>query len=243
MQPKFMLFGLVLASMLLLGCMSLGQPQQVANQTTQIPQPTVVMPSFTIASPSEGQVITMNSDTVDVPLNLNIQNLMLEAPGGAATTGQGHFRVIVDGGQPVTVQSTTYVMAGLVPGPHTVNVELLNNDNTEYLPPIESSVSFVVQQSTQQYVPQNYNVTIDNFTYTPPDITAKVGDTITFFNAGNFPMTATCIIGGTPIFSTPVLTLDQTAQVTLNQEMNCTYYSTTQYGTTGQVVVEGNGSS
>jgi plastocyanin len=241
MQPKFVLFGLILASLLLLGCLSLGQSQQAASQTTQNASPPAMTPSFTITSPIEGQIITTSSGRADVPLNLDIQNLALTAPGGAAVSGQGHFRVIVDGSQPVTVLERIYVMSGLVPGPHTVNVELLNNDNTEYLPPIESAVSFVVEESTQSYIPQNYNVTIENFTYAPSDIIAKVGDTLTFFNAGSFPMTATCIIDGTPIFTTPVLALNQAAQVTLDQEMNCTYYSTTQYGATGQVVVESNG--
>jgi plastocyanin len=242
MQPKLLIFGLVLSSLLLLGCLSAGAPQQGANQTAQNPPAAVATPSFIITNPTEGQMITTDTDRVDVPLNLDIQNLVLQAPGGPATPGEGHFRVIVDGGQPATVLARIYVMSGLIPGPHTVNVELLNNDNTEYLPAIERTVSFMIDRTTQPYIPQNYNVTIDNFVYTPSYIPAKVGDTITFSNEGNFPMTATCIMDGVQLFSTPILLFDQSAQVTLNQEMNCTYYSITQYGATGQVYVGSNGS-
>lgn len=240
MQPKLIIFGLVLASMLLLGCTFGGQPQQAANQTTtENPPPVVKTPSFTISGPTEGQVVSIDGDRGDVTLGLNIQNLVLKAPGGAASKGEGHFRVTIDGGQPVTVLAKTYVMAGLVPGSHTVKVELLNNDNTKYLPPIEKTVAFTVEKAAaQQYVPVNYNVTINNLAYTPSDITARVGDTITFFNAGNFPMSATCFIEGKQAFDTRVLAFNQMAQVTLGQEMDCIYYSTTQRSVTGHVLVQ-----
>lgn len=242
MQPKLIIFGLVLAFMLLLGCTLGGQQQQGANQTTPENQaPVVKTPSFAISSPTSGQVVTIDGERGDVTLSLSIQNLILKAPGGAAKAGEGHFRVTVDANQPVTVTSRSYVMTGLAPGSHTVKVELLNNDNMKYVPSIEKTVTFTVEKAKpQQYVPQNYNVTMNNLAYTPSDITAKVGDTITFFNAGSFPLSATCFIDGKQVFDTKVIAFNQMAQVTLDREMDCTYYSTTQRSVTGHVLVQSN---
>jgi plastocyanin len=241
MQPKLLVFGLVLASILLLGCTG-GQPQQNANQTQNAtPTQAAKAPSFTISAPTDGQVVSIDGDRGDVTLTLSTQNLVLKAPGGAAVKGEGHFRVTVDGSQPVNVLTRSYIMPGLVPGTYTVKVELLNNDNTQYAPAIGKTLSFSVKtEAPEKYVPVNYNVTINNLAYTPSDLTAKVGDTITFDNTGSFPMSATCFIGGAQMFDTKVLGPNKMATVTLGQEMDCTYYSTTQRLVTGHVLVGSN---
>lgn len=239
-MDRSIVFGLLLASILFLGCIG-ETTENVTNQTAPPPQVIVKTPSFTINSPSAGDVITIPGDSGDVQLKLSYQNLVLKSPGGPAKKGEGHFRIIVDNGQPITFTSSTYTIPGLAAGAHTVKVELLNNDRTRYSPPISREVTFVLEkEKPRAYVPVNYNVTINNFAYTPNEINAKVGDTVTFFNAGSFPMSATCFIGGKQVFDTRVLAPNQMAAVTLDREMDCTYYSTTQRAATGRVVVTSN---
>jgi plastocyanin len=241
MQPKLIMFGLVLASILLFGCTLGAQPAQNVTNETPAPVEVVKTPTFTIASPTPGQVVTMAGSTADVTLTVSYQNLALKPPGGAAKKGEGHFRVTVDSGQPATVSTRNYIMANLAPGAHTAKVELLNNDRTKYVPAIEKTVSFVVEsEEPAVYVPVSYEVTINSFVYTPSEVNAKVGDSITFTNTGAFPMSATCFIAGKQVFDTRVLAINQAATVTLDQEMDCTYYSTTQRSATGRVVVTAN---
>ncbi len=238
---RFFVLGVLLASILFLGCIG-GAPAQNVTNASVTPPPAVKTPSFTISSPSAGQMITIPGASGSVQLVLNYQNLVLKPPGGAAKKGEGHFRVVIDNGQPITVSSAAYTMAGLTPGAHTVKVEIINNDGTRYSPPISRDVTFVVETAAPRvYVPVSYNVTINNLAYTPSEINAKVGDTVTFYNSGNFPMSATCFLEGRQVFDTRVLALNQMAVVTLDREMDCTYYSTTQRSVTGRVLVQGNG--
>ncbi len=242
MQPKLIIFGLVLASILLFGCILGGQPAQNVTNETPTPVEVAKTPTISISSPTAGQVVMIPGASGDVTLALNYQNLVVKPPGGAAKKGEGHFRVTIDNGQPATVSSRTYTMAGLAPGAHTVKVELLNNDNTKYVPAITKEVTFAVEtEKPAVYVPVNYNIGINNFAYTPPEVNAKVGDTLTFTNTGNFPMSATCFLEGKQVFDTRVLAINQAAVVTLDKEMDCTYYSTTQRMATGHVIVQSNG--
>jgi plastocyanin len=241
-MDRTIVFGLLLASVLFLGCIGGQEEQNLTNQTAPAPQVVVKTPSFTVSSPAAGQAISIQGDTGDVQVRLSYQDLVLKSPGGAAKKGEGHFRIVVDNGQPITVASSTYTMPGLAVGTHTLKVELLNNDRTRYSPPISREVTFTIErEKPAEYVPVNYNVTINNFEYTPAEISAIVGDTITFYNAGNFPMSATCFIDGKQVFDTKVLAYNQLAVITLDREMQCTYYSTTQRAATGTVIVQASG--
>jgi plastocyanin len=237
MQTKLLIFGTLMAVVLLLGCIGGTPPEPNAPNQTQ-PEPVVKTPSIAIVSPTAGQVIGITGDKTDVTLSMSTQNLLLKSPGGAAKKGEGHFRITIDNGPAATVTTKTYTMPGLAPGAHTAKVELLNNDRTKYSPAITKEVTFLIEKTTPDvYVPVNYNVSINNLAYEPQETAAKVSDTLTFHNAGSFPMSATCFIGGKQIFDTKVLAPGQTAVVKLGQEMDCTYYSTTQRQVTGRVIV------
>ncbi len=241
---RHLLFGLVLITLIIAGCLGPEQPQNVTNETnvTPPPPPPVKTPSFTISSPGAGEVVLVQGDTGDVTLTMSTQNLMLKQPGGAAKTGEGHFKVTVDGGTPLTVTTKTYVLSGLAPGEHIVKVELFNNDKTSYSPKISKEVTFTVEkEKPAEYIPQDYTVTIKDFAYEPASLTVKVSDRVTWKNDGAYPRSATCFINGKQAFDTTVLGPNKTATITMNQTMDCEYYSVTHMAMKGHITVESNG--
>lgn len=76
--------------------------------------------------------------TAPVPLKVDLQGTTLGSPA----EGLDHLHVAVDGGQPLALYETPQVSLPLVPGPHTLAVELAGPDHQ----PITAvqSVSFVV---------------------------------------------------------------------------------------------------
>lgn len=240
MKQQFIL-GLILASIILMGCTS-QQPVENLTNTTPPPPPPPKTPTISITAPTEGQVMVIPEDTTEVTLTLNTQNLVLKPPGGAAKKGEGHFRVTVDSATPVTVTTKTYLISSLGVGTHTIKVELLNNDRTVYSPAISKEVTITIEkEKPKDYIPQSYTVTVQNFNYQPAEITVKVGDSITFVNAGNFPNSATCFLGARQIFDTNVLGHGQSATITFTDMGECQYYSTTNPSVKGKVTVESNG--
>lgn len=240
---RHILLGLVLIGIILAGCLGPEQPQNVTNETNVTPPPPVVKtPSFTISSPTAGQTVMVQDDPGDVTLTINTQNLLLKQPGGAAKKGEGHFKITVDGGTPLTVTTKTYVLTGLAVGTHTVKVELYNNDKTPYSPKIFKEVTFTVEkEKPAEYIPQNYTITIKDFTYEPANLTVKVKDHVTWENKGAYPRSATCFINGKQVFDTAVLGPNKTATITMNKTFDCEYYSVTHMAMKGHITVESNG--
>lgn len=241
---RHILFGLILVSLMIVGCLGPEQPQNVTNETnvTPPPPPPVKIPSFTITSPGSGETLLIQEDTGDASLLMSTQNLVLKQPGGAAKTGEGHFKVIVDGGTALTVATKTYVLSGLTPGQHTVQVELYNNDRTPYSPTISHEVTFTIEKEKPAvYVPEEYTVSIKDFSYEPANITVKVSDTVTWENDGAYPRSATCFVNGKQVFDTTVLGPGKSATITMDQVMECEYYSVTHMAMKGHIKVESNG--
>ncbi len=240
---KLIFVSLVMVFLLLGGCAIFGEEPVEENETEAPPPPPPVRtPSFSIVSPSEGETVFVLEDSGDVLLSLSSQNLVLKQPGGAAKKGEGHFRVRIDDGPEITVTTKSFVLNGVAAGSHVLEVELINNDGSSYSPSIKRTVSFVVEkQKPAEYVPENYVVTIKDFSYDPAEITVKVKDSITFVNKGSFPRSATCFIDGKQVFDTKILSSGQNATITFDKIMECEYYSTTYKLMTGKVIVESNG--
>jgi hypothetical protein len=185
-----LLVAVVLISLLFAGCISLGgnPPQPSPNVTP--PQPKQ-QPSFTIVEPVAGDTILASDDTADVSVVLSIQNLSIKPTGTTNNPGEGHFRISLDDGAFVSFFSRSYTMQGVGLGAHTIKIELDNNDNTPYYPPLTHSVTFEVTPAHTEYVAQTYEVDISNFNYDPQNITIKAGDSIDFVNQGSYPRSAT----------------------------------------------------
>ena len=231
--------GLILVSLMIAGCAGPEQEQNLTNVTP--PPPPAKTPVVSILSPAEGEVLYATGETADITLSVSIQNLLLRAPGGQISAGQGHFKVTIDGGDPHTVTTKNYVIRGLTLGEHTLELELLNNDLTAYSPVIKQQTTFTIEEEVPaEYVPQEYTVNIEDFTYDPDTMTVKVSDTVTFVNVGAYPRSATCFVDGKEVFDTGVLGPDQSATVTMDQVAECEYYATTHRAMTGMLIIENN---
>ena len=242
--------GLILVSLMIAGCTS-QPPQNASNNTTAPPPPPPPKtPSFSISSPTDGQVITIAStdNSSDVELTLSSQNLVLKSPSGAAKKGEGYFKVTVDNGDPITLTAKTYTISSLPPGNHTIKVDLYNNDKTPYSPQISKQVTLDIErQAPTVYVPQNYTVSIEpgqkvgTEDFNPANLTVKVGDSVTWVNNGKVPQSATCSQGGKIIFDTKTLGPGQSATITFNDLLDCTYYSSLFRAMEGEISVVSNG--
>lgn len=161
---RLLVIGLILVSLMLAGCAAEEPQQNITNETP--PAQPALNPSVTILSPAQGEVLYATGDTGDVTLSVSIQDLLLKAPGGEASQGQGHFKLTVDGGEPQTVTTKNYVISGLALGEHTIELELLNNDRTPYSPAVRMQVTFTLEQEEPaEYVPQEHSVDIQDFSY------------------------------------------------------------------------------
>ncbi|MFH0738196.1 MAG: hypothetical protein V1827_06130 [Candidatus Micrarchaeota archaeon] len=223
------------------GCSSPTPEQNITNETAP-PPPPAKAPIISITSPSQGEVVLSPEETSDVTLSISTQYLTLKAPGGAAKAGEGHFRIIIDGGSPQTLSNKNYLMSGLALGEHTVSVELLNNDRSPYSPSVKKTVTFTVEKEPPAvYVPQEYTVSIKDFSYDPSSLSGKVSDKVTFVNTGAYPRSATCFIEGKQVFDTAILATGKSATIIVDSEYECEYYSTTFRAMTGFLKVESNG--
>ncbi|MBU0591182.1 hypothetical protein KKF81_04930 [Candidatus Micrarchaeota archaeon] len=239
---KLIILTLILATVMIAGCLGEEQPQQ-DDQTQEPPAPPpVIKPSFKIISPLNGEVVTIDSETRELMITLTTQNLMLKQPGGIAKNGEGHFKFVLDNEPAKVVTSKSYVLENIEEGTHTLEIELLNNDRTSYFPKINKYVTFEVEyDSPAVYVPESYTVTINDFSYSPESLTVKVEDSVTFVNAGKFPRSATCYIDGKEMFDTGIISPGGMATITMDEEMECEYYSTTHMLMKGHITVESNG--
>lgn len=80
-------------------------------------------------------------------MQVQISNLTL-APGAigqANQPGQGHWHLLLDGKLVQPVGTESFTLTGVTTGPHTIKVELHNNDHSPLSPPVEATVRFAVE--------------------------------------------------------------------------------------------------
>jgi plastocyanin len=239
---RTLILGLILVSMLSLGCIFQSETN-VTNNTTAPPPPPPPpkTPTIAIASPGAGELMVVPGDTADVTISVTTQNLILKAPGGAKKVGEGYFKVTLDGQEPQTFSTKNILLSGLAMGEHTVKVELFHNDKTPYSPSISKEVRFTLEkEKPKEYVPQTHNVVINDFTYSPASITIKRTDSVTFENKGAFPRDATCFINNVQMFDTKVLSPGKSATIKFDEVLECDFYSSLHRAMTGHIKVEPN---
>ncbi len=239
---KSLMLILLLASVTMTGCIIIQEEVDVTeNETEPPPPPPPPTPSFSITSPESGEVVMVAEETGDVSVVLKTQNLLLRPVGGIKKVGEGHFKLTLDGADAGTASSKIAVLEGVALGTHTLDVELLHNDGASYSPRIASSVTFTVEQEEpEEYVPQEHQVKVLDFEYDPAQLTVKQTDKVTFTNEGSYPRSATCFIGGEEVFDTDVLSPGESATITMDQVMECEFYSTTHFAMKGTITVESN---
>ncbi len=233
MKLLVLVFGIML---LTFGCIDLGGEAPEEEQPVEpVPEPVVRAPSFSIISPDEGEVISTDGEYGSLDVVLSTSDLIIKPDGSSPNKiGEGHFSVAVDGGEAVHVFSKTHTLEGVGAGSHTLRVELLNNDHTSYSPPVIRTVNFYVEESSAEYIPKDYTVTINDFSYDPETITVTRGDRVTWENKGAYPRSAT----HTGVFDTEVIAPGESATVTIDTVGTFEYYSLTYMAMKGTVVVE-----
>lgn len=227
----------LLFALLLFGCIDLGgKPEANVTNVTKPPPPPPT-PSFSISQPLSGAQILALDSTADVNIILTTKNLIIKPSGTTAKIGQGHFRASLDGGAYTSFFSKSYVLKGVSVGKHTLKIELVNNDKTPYSPAITKTVQFEVKKAAPKvYVPKNYTVEIKDFSYSPANITVKVGDSITWVNIGSFPRSAT----STDNFDTKVIAPGGSATIKFINQGTFNYFALTHMVMKGAVKVEAN---
>jgi plastocyanin len=124
--------------------------QNTSGQTT---------PQISITQPSAGESLPEGTIAVAVDVtNFNLVNNL----GQPNVAGEGHIHYFLDvtppttAGQPAippqgsiwaATANTTYTFTNVSTGPHTIAVELVNNDHTPLQPPVTASVMFTVMSS------------------------------------------------------------------------------------------------
>jgi hypothetical protein len=100
------------------------------------------VPEFNIAASLNGAVV--NASSLAVLFTLSNFTLDSASIGLAPVAGHGHYRVLLDGGDLGPGADAPARLADLAPGPHTVALELANNDFTPLAPRVVSWVQFSV---------------------------------------------------------------------------------------------------
>jgi hypothetical protein len=88
-----------------------------------------------ILAPRPGEKLRQDFVTVHLQLTSS----------GASASGMPNYQLRLDGRDPVTTNSSEYTFTGLAPGPHTVQVQLVDANGTP-IPGASGTVSFVVAQ-------------------------------------------------------------------------------------------------
>ena len=111
---------------------------------TQNAAPAAPQSALSILKPAAGQKLRENTVTVTYAL----------ANPGASAAGSPNFQLRLDSEDPVTTTSTEYTFTGLVPGAHTITVQLVDANGT----PVQGAqavVQFsVLRQTARRYGPQ-----------------------------------------------------------------------------------------
>ena len=102
-----------------------------------------VAPSIAITSPADASTLT----STDVTISLAVNNFTVDAVNDG---NGGHIHYTVDGGGVVMKYDTNDIMlTGLSVGPHTVVATLVDDTHTPIAGPIEATVTFTIEGTTQ----------------------------------------------------------------------------------------------
>jgi hypothetical protein len=101
----------------------------------------VTAPTLNVLAPTANAVIK----GADVEVRIETTGLKFVDPSTTRVAGQGHVHFTLDR-QPVTMSITPdYTFKGLAPGPHTLRIELVQNDTTPFTPATVETVTFTVK--------------------------------------------------------------------------------------------------
>ena len=98
-------------------------------------------PSMSIVLPTSGLIV--RNDTVVVQLSAS--GITLATPKTTLVSGEGHFRVWLDGAERNTTE-TSFAYTNVSEGSHTLKAELVKSDGTSFSPVLSSTIMFSVEK-------------------------------------------------------------------------------------------------
>ncbi len=118
-------------------------PQFYPRNINDFEAVSVTTPTLTITDPSNGEVFTPNITDIDV--TFTVQNFNVAQSGG-----DGHVAWRLDNGTwNIQTDTNPIALTGLSAGSHTVDVKLVDNNDADLNPSVETSVSFNIASYTQ----------------------------------------------------------------------------------------------
>ncbi|MFH2105859.1 MAG: cupredoxin domain-containing protein [Candidatus Micrarchaeota archaeon] len=228
------IFTVLIIAFFLFGCIGSAEQKSqeaVAINTTEQKEVPVVAPSFSIISPTEGQVVD-TGEFKEVTIQLSTKNLIITRSSNPKNN-EGHFIIYLDGVKMDEVFSKQYVLSNIKKGQHLLEVELVQNDGNPYSPKIADRVDFIAGSLEEES--GTYQVAVKDYAYEPAEITIKTGDTITWTNKAQYPRSAT---DGTASFSTGTIAVGKTSSITFNKVGSYEYYSANYPNMKGKIIVE-----
>ncbi len=106
------------------------------------PAPAGAPPTLRILTPENCSITNF-----DINIDVETTNFTFSEGniGKANQPGQGHYALYIDGQLRQQVAVSGINIMNLAPGPHTIRVQLVNNDNTPLNPPVEATVNIAVR--------------------------------------------------------------------------------------------------
>ena len=96
---------------------------------------------MSIVLPTSGLIV--RNDTVVVQLSAS--GITLATPKTTLVSGEGHFRVWLDGAERNTTE-TSFAYTNVSEGSHTLKAELVKSDGTSFSPVLSSTIMFSVEK-------------------------------------------------------------------------------------------------
>lgn len=200
---------------------------------------TTVAPTLSVLAPTDGSTIT--GDKINVQVDVNNYDLVDFRSKSTPNEGQGHVHIWLD--TDVTNPKEAYKLINdktvdfdnVKPGDHTLTVQLVGNDHKPISPAIKQVIHFKTKSTTTTAEPKNYNISIEDFKYTPGTLTIPVGSTITFTNNDEVEHTVTEKDGS---FDSDLFGNGETKKITFSKAGEYTIYCKPHTFMTAKIIVE-----
>jgi plastocyanin len=165
-------------------------PPVVATSSVTVLQE-IGPPNLVIALPRNGTTIASGNVSVTVQVsNFNV----VAKQGEANVQREGHLHFFLDVDAPTTpgqpaippsgsvwaqVADTSYTFTSVVPGTHTISVELVNNDHTPLDPPVVRKITVTASAEPSTPTPVTIDLVARNMAFDTNTITVPAGASVT----------------------------------------------------------------
>lgn len=196
-------------------------------------------PSFSVYGVNQGDLLYTNQVKVSVvAFNHTLADFRTSME---VKEGQGHIHLWLDTDPDdpklayKLINGAPVIFDNVEPGDHTLTVQLVGNDHKPISPAIKQVIHFKTKSTTTTAEPKNYNISIQDFKYTPGTLTIPVGSTITFTNNDEVEHTVTEKDGS---FDSDLFGNGETKKITFSKAGEYTIYCKPHTFMTAKIIVE-----